>query len=119
MIKGILIDLSGTVHVGDQPVPGAVEAIRHLQHVGMPFRFVTNTSRKTRALLHQDLKKLGCEVPAAHIFTAPLAVRHWRRGFPRFSCRPASTGRATWPRSASREQSWQVTSALRWKRSWN
>jgi HAD superfamily hydrolase (TIGR01458 family) len=77
MIKGILIDLSGTVHVGDQPVPGAVEAVRYLQQVGMPFRFVTNTSRKTRAMLHQDLGKLGFEVPAAHIFTAPLAVRSY------------------------------------------
>jgi len=77
MTRGILIDLSGTVHIGDRPVPGAVDAIRHLQRSGTPFRFVTNTSRMTRAMIHESLQRLGCEVPAEHIFTAPLAVRRY------------------------------------------
>lgn len=77
MIKGILIDLSGTLHIGDRPVPGAVEAIRRLQRAEIPFRFVTNTSRMTRAMLRESLQRLGCDVPAAHIFTAPLAVRRY------------------------------------------
>ena len=77
MLRGILIDLSGTVHRGNQALPGAVEAIRKLQETGMPFRFVTNTSRKTRQMLHQDLHRLGFQVPADHIFTAPLAVRRY------------------------------------------
>lgn len=75
MLKGILIDLSGTVHVGDRPISGAVEAIRRLQQGGIPFRFVTNTSRKTRRMLHDDLRRMGFTVPVEHIFTAPLAVR--------------------------------------------
>lgn len=74
MIKGILIDLSGTVHIGDRAIPGAVEAIRRLQREEIPFRFVTNTSRKTRRMLHEDLLRMGFEVPSEHIFTAPLAV---------------------------------------------
>ena len=77
MIKGILIDLSGTVHIGDQAIPGAVESIRRLRREGVPFRFVTNTSRKTRAKLHDDLLRLGFEVSMAHVFTAPLAVRRY------------------------------------------
>ena len=77
MIKGILIDLSGTVHIGDRPIPGALEAIRRLQREEIPFRFVTNTSRKTRLMLHEDLQRMGFEVPAEHIFTAPLAVRSY------------------------------------------
>ncbi len=77
MVKGILIDLSGTVHIGDRAIPGAVEAIRRLQQKGIPFRFVTNTSRKTRQMLHEDLLRFGFKVPAAHIFTAPLAVHQF------------------------------------------
>lgn len=77
MIKGILIDLSGTVHIGDRAIPGALEAIRRLRQKGIPFRFVTNTSRKTRQMLHQDLMRLGCRVPVEEIFTAPLAVRRY------------------------------------------
>ncbi|HKZ18146.1 MAG TPA: TIGR01458 family HAD-type hydrolase [Geobacteraceae bacterium] len=77
MIKGILIDLSGTVHVGDQVIPGATEAIRLLQRKGMPFRFVTNTSRETRGMLHQEVTNFGLDVPVEHVFTAPLAVRRY------------------------------------------
>jgi HAD superfamily hydrolase (TIGR01458 family) len=77
MIKGVLIDLSGTIHVGKQAIPGALEAIRRLQREGMPFRFVTNTSRETRRMLHQDMVELGLEVPVEHLFTAPMAVRRY------------------------------------------
>jgi HAD superfamily hydrolase (TIGR01458 family) len=77
MVKGILIDLSGTVHIGDRPLPGAVDAIRRLRESGVPFRFVTNTSRKTRAMLHENLHRLGIDVPVEYLFTAPLAVRRY------------------------------------------
>ncbi len=77
MIKGILIDLSGTIHVGDRVIPGAAEAIRHLQREGVPFRFVTNTSRETRQMLHQEIGRFGLDVPVGHVFTAPLAARRY------------------------------------------
>ncbi|HEY5974681.1 MAG TPA: TIGR01458 family HAD-type hydrolase [Geobacteraceae bacterium] len=77
MVKGILIDLSGTLHVGAQAIPGAVDAICQLQANGLPCRFVTNTSRTTRRLLHADLVRMGFQLPMEHLFTAPLAVRHY------------------------------------------
>jgi HAD superfamily hydrolase (TIGR01458 family) len=77
MIKGVLIDLSGTIHIGKQPIPGALEAIHRLRREGMPFRFVTNTSRETRAMLHRELIELGLEVPVEYLFTAPMAVRRY------------------------------------------
>jgi len=77
MNKGLLIDLSGTIHVGKKLIPGALEAVSRLQKEGVPFRFVTNTSRETRALLHQELTELGLEVPVDYLFTAPMAVRRY------------------------------------------
>lgn len=77
MPKGVLIDLSGTVHVGDRAIPGAVEAIRLLQRAEVPFRFVTNTSRTSRRMLHDALLRMGVTVPMDHIFTAPLSVRRY------------------------------------------
>jgi HAD superfamily hydrolase (TIGR01458 family) len=77
MIKGLLIDLSGTINVGNRIIPGASEAVRRLQREGVPFRFVTNTSRKTRRMLHHDLKSFGVDVPLEHLFTAPLVVRRY------------------------------------------
>ncbi|HBG07996.1 MAG: hydrolase [Geobacteraceae bacterium GWC2_58_44] len=77
MIKGILLDLSGTLHVGDTPIPGAVSAVRRLQKVGIPLRCVTNTSRKTRNTLHHDLGRMEFDIALEQIFTAPLAVRRY------------------------------------------
>lgn len=48
MIKGVLLDLSGVLYVGDEPLPGAHEAIRRIDDAGLPTRFVTNTTRSPR-----------------------------------------------------------------------
>jgi len=37
-IRGVLIDLSGTVHVGEKAIPGAVEALARLRQSGIPVR---------------------------------------------------------------------------------
>jgi ribonucleotide monophosphatase NagD (HAD superfamily) len=38
-IRALLIDLSGTLHVGAEPIAGAAEAIQKLRDHGVPFRF--------------------------------------------------------------------------------
>ena len=77
MLKGVLLDLSGTLHVGNTPIPGAVSALRRLELAEIPLRFVTNTSRKTRSTLHDDLRRMGFTMAQEHIFSAPLAVRRY------------------------------------------
>ncbi|MDO3379626.1 TIGR01458 family HAD-type hydrolase [Geoalkalibacter halelectricus] len=79
MTKGVLIDLSGTVHQGEKEIPGAVAAVRRLQQSGLGLRFVTNTSRMTGRMLQELLGKLGLEVPDAHIFSAPRAMHGYLR----------------------------------------
>ena len=46
-IDAVLIDLDGVLHVGDAPVPGAVEAVEWLRDEGIPFRCVTNTTQRS------------------------------------------------------------------------
>jgi HAD superfamily hydrolase (TIGR01458 family) len=77
MIRGVLFDLSGTLHVGDTPIAGAISAVRFLERAEIPLRFVTNTSRKTRETLHEDLFHMGFNIEQQQIFTAPLAVRRY------------------------------------------
>ena len=77
MIKGVLLDLSGTLHLDDAPIPGALSAVRRLEEAGVMLRFVTNTSRKTRKMLHDDLCRMGFTMPQEHIFTGALAVRRY------------------------------------------
>ena len=42
---GLLIDLSGTIHIEDNVIPGAIEAVKLLRQKKIPFLFVTNTTK--------------------------------------------------------------------------
>jgi phosphoglycolate phosphatase-like HAD superfamily hydrolase len=46
--KAILIDLAGVLHVGDQVIPGSVDALARLRDAGLPLLFLTNTTRTPR-----------------------------------------------------------------------
>ncbi|KZT19770.1 hypothetical protein NEOLEDRAFT_1123728 [Neolentinus lepideus HHB14362 ss-1] len=61
-IAALLIDLSGTLHVGSTPAPHAVSAIEKLRQSHIPFRFCTNTSKESTDDLKGRLKRMGFEV---------------------------------------------------------
>ena len=84
-LTGYLIDLDGTVYVGDRPIPGAVETINRLRERGVPFRFTTNTTTKSLATLHTRLCDIGLPVEPGEIFgVIKAAVAFLRRkGVPR------------------------------------
>ena len=46
--RAVLIDLAGVLYVGDQAIPGAVDALARLRAAGLPLRFLTNTTRSPR-----------------------------------------------------------------------
>lgn len=73
-IEALLIDLDGTLYVGDEALPGAAEALRELQRLGVPRRFITNTTRYSRDDLVERLAGMGLEIDRAELFTAPLAA---------------------------------------------
>lgn len=77
MIKGVLIDLSGTVHLDTQEIPGAMAALQRLEKSDLRVLFVTNTSRMTRTMLQNLLRDLGCPVTAEKLYTAPHAARRY------------------------------------------
>ncbi|MCH8926115.1 MAG: TIGR01458 family HAD-type hydrolase, partial [Proteobacteria bacterium] len=37
----MLLDLGGVVHVGDEPLPGALDALERLRAAGLPLRYIT------------------------------------------------------------------------------
>lgn len=77
MINAVLFDLSGVLYVGDQPVAGAVQALRKLQAAGIPHRFVTNVTRTPAAELVQRLAAMGFAITSENLFSAPIAARHY------------------------------------------
>ncbi|KZP26167.1 hypothetical protein FIBSPDRAFT_949637 [Athelia psychrophila] len=63
-IRAVLIDLSGTVHIGSNPTPRAVEALQCLRSCrpAVPFRFCSNTSKESTADVIKRLRKIGFEI---------------------------------------------------------
>lgn len=73
-LSGYLIDLDGTLYADGVAVPGAVATIARLRERGVPFRLVTNTTSRSRAMLVERLRGLGFLVAPEELFTAPLAA---------------------------------------------
>jgi phospholysine phosphohistidine inorganic pyrophosphate phosphatase len=82
-----IIDLDGTLYVGDRTVPGAPAAVAALRSAGIPVCFATNTTRRPRSALVSRLGDMGFEIGADELHTAPLAAARWleRQGARRVS----------------------------------
>jgi HAD superfamily hydrolase (TIGR01458 family) len=72
--KGFLIDLDGVLYVGNTPVEGAQEAIELLKKRKYRYRFVSNTTRKSRGKIVERLETMGFTIPEDKIFTPPVAA---------------------------------------------
>jgi len=75
-IKGLLLDLDGTLYIGDKPIPGAVEAVKKLKEK-YPLRFITNTTTKPRRVIFQKLQKMGFPIEEEEIFSALTATKEF------------------------------------------
>jgi HAD superfamily hydrolase (TIGR01458 family) len=73
-VGGLLVDLDGTLYVGDRPVEGAREALGKLKAGGLKLRYVTNTTRKPRREVREHLLSLGFVVEETEIFTPARAA---------------------------------------------
>jgi HAD superfamily hydrolase (TIGR01458 family) len=73
-VRGFLIDLDGVVYIDRDLVPGAVDSIRHLKGEGFSYRFVTNTTNKSRASIGKKIEGFGIETSEQEIFSTPYAA---------------------------------------------
>ncbi|XP_003744562.1 haloacid dehalogenase-like hydrolase domain-containing protein 2 [Galendromus occidentalis] len=78
-IKVALIDLSGTLHIGNHVTTGAPEALARLRQAGVKVRFVTNTTKESSGKLYQRLIDLGFEIDRNEIFSSLIAAREYVR----------------------------------------
>lgn len=74
--QAVLIDLAGVLHIDDQVIPGAVDALDTLRSSGLPLRFLTNTTRSPRRRIVANLQQMGFAIAPQEIQTAVLATRH-------------------------------------------
>jgi phospholysine phosphohistidine inorganic pyrophosphate phosphatase len=73
-IRALLLDLDGTLYGEAGPVAGAVDALATLRRRGVPFRCVTNTTRRSRRLLAERLAGYGFDIRPGEIITAVMAA---------------------------------------------
>lgn len=74
MIRAALFDLSGVLYIGDKLIPGALEAIDRLYDAHLPVRFITNTTRRSRDMIYNDLQAIGFHIELNSIYTPVQAV---------------------------------------------
>ena len=77
MGSGFLIDMDGVVYRGDAMIAGADEFVARLRRLGLPFRFLTNNSQRTRRDMAAKVARLGIEVEEEHIFTSAMATARY------------------------------------------
>lgn len=75
MLRGALLDVSGVVYVGDTALPGAIGAVARLREAGLPLRFLTNTTSKSRGVILQGLQRMGLRCPDEELITPAQVAR--------------------------------------------
>ena len=76
-VRGVVLDLDGTVYDDRGVMAGAAEAVASVRAAGLGLRFATNTSRYPRSMLVERLRGLGSAVEPDDVLTAPRAAAAW------------------------------------------
>ena len=78
-MAAILLDVDGVLHVSGAPIPGAVDAVKHLRTAGHRIRFVTNSTMMSRAQLAAQLRGMGFAIDDEELQTTAVSRRGcWR-----------------------------------------
>lgn len=76
-LEGFLIDLDGVLYIERNIIPGAIETVTWLRSQGFPFRFLTNTTRRSRRSLVQKLRAFGIEVNPEELYSTCVVAALW------------------------------------------
>jgi HAD superfamily hydrolase (TIGR01458 family) len=72
---GLVIDIDGTLLVHDVAVPGAAELLARCTRRAVPYRLVTNTTRRSRASTAAALRRAGLDVPDELVLQPAVLAR--------------------------------------------
>ncbi|MGN6791708.1 MAG: HAD-IIA family hydrolase [Streptosporangiaceae bacterium] len=73
IFAGYVVDLDGTVYLGDEPLPGAVDALASIRAAGSRVVFLTNNPLRSAASYAERLEGLDIQADEREVVT-PLAV---------------------------------------------
>ena len=90
-VEALLVDLDGTVYFGGEPIPGAIETLEALRQAEIPFRFITNTTRRPRSAILEILHGMGIDAEVDDVVTAPVVATRWLKSRRMTSIHPMVT----------------------------
>jgi 4-nitrophenyl phosphatase len=73
-VRCFLLDMDGTIYLGEQLLDGALEFLEHLQQQGCDYLFLTNNSSKDSQQYAEKLARLGLPVSRDKIMTSGEAT---------------------------------------------
>lgn len=74
MIRGVILDLDGTVYLGQAEVPGASAFVARCHAAGIRCLFVTNRANRTPAEVAEQLRGFGMPCGPADVLTSAQAT---------------------------------------------
>ncbi len=77
-IKFVFLDVDGVLMLGDLPIPGGTATVKKLKDVGIGIAFVTNTTRKPRRQIYEELVKIGFHDIDVHDVICPAIIARER-----------------------------------------
>ncbi|MDA1195359.1 MAG: HAD-IIA family hydrolase [Planctomycetota bacterium] len=69
-MKAFLLDIDGTMMLGSEPLPGAVEFVRWLRAEGRPHLWLTNNTSRSRVAWLERLEAAGFEPRPHELYTS-------------------------------------------------
>lgn len=76
-IKGILVDLDGTLYFKGNPIPRSIEVVSKLKDMGIKLLFLTNTDSKSPISILNMLHSYGFSIEMDEIFTPVIALKKY------------------------------------------
>jgi HAD superfamily hydrolase (TIGR01450 family) len=76
-VESVLLDLDGTVYLGDGALPGAADAVAALREAGKRTIFCSNNPTKSPDEYATKLTRLGIPAEPAEVFTSLNATVRW------------------------------------------
>ncbi|TET59024.1 MAG: HAD-IIA family hydrolase [Promethearchaeota archaeon] len=76
-IKGLLVDIDGTLYFKGTPILGAIETVSNLRDKGVRLLFFTNTDSKSPRTVLNILQEYGFKINKDEIFTPIIALKEF------------------------------------------
>lgn len=78
--EGYILDMDGTVYLGDRVIPGAPAAIAALRSAGSRFVFLSNKPLEPAASYAEKLTRLGIPTPVGDVLNSSMAMARYLAG---------------------------------------